>query len=275
MERVLGFAYGDGWPARWWSRVPGSLDLAVTQVDLALLPAGSPPLRVGFVSDLHIGPTTPEPLLERAFDALARLAPDVLILGGDYVFLEATAERMRRLVALVSRVPAKLKLAVLGNHDLWTYHDRVEAALSEAGCRILINDALVLPAPHADVCVLGLDEPWTGNADAGAALRACPPGRVRLLVCHSPDGFLLQPKGVGLYLAGHTHGGHLALPGGKAVVLPPGPGSRRWPRGLHRYGDGYVFVSRGVGATEVPMRSFSQPEVALITLHDDPSSVSA
>jgi len=267
MERVLGVVYRDGWAARLWAYVPGSTRVALSEHRLELLPPGTPKLLVAFVSDLHIGPTTPEVLLDQAFALLRSLAPDVLLLGGDYIFLQATKERAERLRQLVASVPAKAKLAVLGNHDLWTEHGLLESALAAAGCRVLINDAARLPPPYDAVCVVGIDEPWTGSPQPDIALSACPPQtQLRILLCHSPDGFLMVPNGIGLYVAGHTHGGHIALPGGRAVVLPPGPGSRRWPRGFHPFGDGHVYVSRGLGATEVPVRSFSTPEVALFTL---------
>jgi predicted MPP superfamily phosphohydrolase len=50
------------------------------------------------------------------------------------------------------------------------------------------------------------------------------------------------------------------------VVLPPGPYSKQLPFGLHRVEGTWVFVSRGVGATELPMRTFAPPDVALVTI---------
>ncbi len=78
---------------------------------MALLAPSTPPLRVGFASDLHIGPTTPPGILDAAMRALAEAKLDVLLLGGDYVFLDATPKKAQRLAALIERVPARLKLA--------------------------------------------------------------------------------------------------------------------------------------------------------------------
>ena len=91
---------------------------------LPLLPgrAGRRPLRLGFASDLHLGPVTPLSLVEEAFDQLDAAGLDVLALGGDYVSLEVTPAIAARLTALVARVRAPVKVAVLGNHDLWTRH---------------------------------------------------------------------------------------------------------------------------------------------------------
>ena len=50
---------------------------------------GRPPLRIAFASDLHLGPTTPSGVLDNAFALLHAAKPDVLALGGDYVYLGA------------------------------------------------------------------------------------------------------------------------------------------------------------------------------------------
>jgi predicted MPP superfamily phosphohydrolase len=266
VEALANVLYKGDWPARLWGMVPGATHVEVVRLTLAILPPGTKPLRLAFISDLHIGPTTPNRLLERAFELVANERPDAFLLGGDYVFLEATPARAERLRSLVELVPARTKVAVLGNHDLWTEHGLLERALEEGGAQVLVNRSVRLPEPHGDVYIVGLDEPWAGKPDPVAALAGVPPGAIKILLCHAPDGFPLLPTSIALYLAGHTHGGHIALPGGVPIVLPPGPGSRRWPRGMYRIGDGVAFVSKGVGGAEIPVRAFATPEVVVLTL---------
>src|SRR5207249_748297 len=112
--------------------------------------ARRPPLRIAFVSDIHIGPTTPTETIANAFTLLRNARPDVLVLGGDYVYGDVTDEAAAELERWAGSIAAPLKLAVLGNHDLWTDHGRLERALERAGVRMLINDAVRLPAPHTD-----------------------------------------------------------------------------------------------------------------------------
>jgi len=267
-ELLLRVAYQGGWPARAWSLVPGKALVQRLDHAICLDPARPRPrpLRLAFASDLHLGPTTPKSVLDRAFRLLDEAAPDVLILGGDYVFLDATPAIARDLRDRVRAVRAPIKLAVMGNHDLWTHHGLIEDALAEAGARVLINDAVRLPTPHDDVAILGIDDPWTGRPDGAWAVEACGDAAVRIGVSHSPDGLpFLRGRGVSLLLTGHTHGGQIALPGPRPIIVP-GPLGKRWPFGLHRDGDLTLFVSRGVGTTELPIRTFATPDIAVFTV---------
>src|SRR6185503_2289301 len=148
-ERLLSAFYGGGWAARLWARFPGATHVNLESHELVLgRDPERPPLRIAFASDLHLGPTTPPEVLDNAFGLLREAGPDVLALGGDYVFLGATEARVRELNDRVAGVSADIKIAVLGNHDFWARPARLEAALSHAGTLVLVNEAFRLPPPH-------------------------------------------------------------------------------------------------------------------------------
>lgn len=265
-ETVQRYAYAYDWPARLLSRIPAASRVRVLRHRLELLSKrpGRRPLRIAFASDLHIGPLTPAPLLDEAFARIAEARPDVLALGGDYVSLEVTPSIAARLEALVARVDVPLKVAVLGNHDLWTRHDLIERALSAGGARVLLNDTVTLPPPYDDVALVGLDDPWTGEVDADRAF-ATADAPVKLVLAHAPESVpFVEGRGVRLLLCGHTHGGQVAAPWGPVAVQ--GRLSRRWPHGLYQLDDMHLFVSRGVGYSDLPVRSFAPSDIAIFDL---------
>jgi predicted MPP superfamily phosphohydrolase len=270
VETLQSLVFAGRWPARVLDRVPAATRVQLIEHELHLsdgdASAGAElaPLRLAFISDLHIGPLTPPKLLDNAFQLLAQLAPDVLVLGGDYVFLDVNQSMARELEERVAAVPARTKLAVLGNHDLWTHHDLIERALERAGCRVLINDAQRLPPPHDRFAIVGIDEPWTGRADGGRAFAASD-APIKIAVSHAPEGLpFVEGRGAKLLLCGHTHGGQIALPRGPVVVH--GPLGRRWPSGLHHLAGMDLFVSRGIGLVDVPLRAYAPSDVSLFTL---------
>ena len=277
LEKGLSWLYSGSWPARLWGLVPGATRVTPLRHDVPVPGREDrPPLKIAFASDLHLGPTTPPALLDHAFALLREMEPDVLALGGDYVFLGATKDRVTELQARVHGVKAATKVAVLGNHDFWARPERLEDALIQGGVRVLVDDALRLPPPHDDVALVGLDDPLTRRgvsdeiareADVSRALAAVADVPVKVAVCHSPDGFRsVQGKGIALYLCGHTHGGHIALPGYRPIVMPSRYG-RLWPWGWHHVDGTRLFVSRGVGGSLVPVRTYAPPDVALFTIH--------
>jgi uncharacterized protein len=276
LEKFLAVLYAGGWPAKLWRLFPGATDVRLEKHALAVgRDPERPPLTLAFGSDFHLGPTTARQTLDRAFELLRESNPDVLLLGGDYVFLGATQDRVRELNDRVNGVPAGLKIAVLGNHDFWARPARLEVALSAAGAIVLINEAFRLPPPHDDVGIVGLDDPFTslGHGDFASrqhavdqALEKIADARVRIAVCHSPDGLnWIRGRGVHLLVAGHTHGGHIALPGYRPLFVPS-PVGRRYPYGRHEVDGTTLFVSRGVGGSLVPMRTWAPPDVAVFVV---------
>jgi uncharacterized protein len=274
-EECLRVAYSGGWPARLWGLVPGATAVRLIEHELKRGREGRPPLRIAFASDLHLGPTTPPRLLDNAFALIRNAQPDVLALGGDYVYLGSTPARVRELNDRVAGVPAPVKVAVLGNHDFWARPARLETALIAAGTVVLVDETLRLAPPHDDVALIGLDDPFTGrgrrdaHVDEGRlpdALRQAASARIRIALCHSPDGLTsIRGHRIDLLLCGHTHGGHLALPGHRPLVMPS-PMGRIYPWGLHDVDGTRLFVSRGVGGSFVPVRTWAPPDVAVFTI---------
>ena len=98
------------------------------------------------------------------------------------------------------------------------------------------------------------------------ALEKIADAKVRIAVCHSPDGLMwVRKRGVHLLLCGHTHGGHVALPGYRAIWVPS-PIGKLYPYGRHQIDETTLFVSRGVGGSLVPFRTWAPPDVAVFTV---------
>lgn len=266
LEGLQSALYARAWPAWVLDRVLPATRVSAIRHDLDFgRGGGRPPLKLAFASDLHIGPLTPPKLLDAAFAQLDAFAADVLVLGGDYVFLDVTAARARRLRELVARVAAPIKVAVLGNHDLWTDNTVLERALADAGVTVAINAAVRLPAPHDDVALVCIDEPWTGQPDAPRAFAQADDAAVRIAVAHAPEALPhVVGRGAQLMLCGHTHGGQVALPSGPLVVH--GPLGRRFPSGLRDVAGMKLFVSRGLGNVDLPLRAFAAPDVSLFRI---------
>jgi predicted MPP superfamily phosphohydrolase len=228
-------------------------------------PAGAPPLRIAYASDFHAGPTTHPELWRDACDALQATGAELLLLGGDFAALGARDADpvIRRLGEL--HFPLG-RFAVLGNHDYAFNAAYIGRQLEKAGIDLITNRNVALPAPWVGVWICGLDDWGYGDPDASAALGGADGFRVVLM--HAPSGVLdLDGERWEVALCGHTHGGQIALPGGRPLVSAHGPLSRHYSRGRFDLASGgTLLVSRGVGASGVPFRLFSVPEIIVCTV---------
>jgi predicted MPP superfamily phosphohydrolase len=86
-----------------------------------------------------------------------------------------------------------------------------------------------------------------------------------LLLSHDPDVFPRVPARVALTLAGHTHGGQVAVPLLRRPTLPSRFGER-YARGHIVEGGRHLLVTSGVGTSGLPVRLFAPPEVLVVTL---------
>lgn len=232
------------------------------------LTPNTPPLRIGFASDFHAGLITDRRVTASAFAALRGEAPDILLFGGDFVchkakYVDELCEHLKSLEAPLG------KFAVLGNHDYWTDTRYVAAGLGRAGVRVLVNENVRLGGAYGGYVLCGLDDPGYGRPDADAAFRGA--DGVKILLTHSPDGVrMLGRRSFDVGLCGHTHGGQVALPNGKPILLPEGVLCKEYPHGrfLIEGDDGRastLIVSRGVGCSTLPFRLFSDPDVVVCT----------
>jgi predicted MPP superfamily phosphohydrolase len=263
IDRLERLGYLGDWSLRLGRALgtPSSVRVVRHTVPSQRYPAEAPPLRIGFAADFHAGPMTDPLVLTAACRALAAGQPDLILLGGDFVSLEA--RDIDQLVPELKALQAPLGCyAVLGNHDYWASAGHIEARLRDAGFGLLTNRNIRLPPPFDSVWLCGLDDHWQGRPDPGAAFERA--DGIRIVLMHSPSGLLdLEAYPFDLALCGHTHGGQIAFPSGRPVLLPHGPLSRRYARGRFMVRGGTLIVTIGVGCSVLPVRVFAPPEVVI------------
>jgi predicted MPP superfamily phosphohydrolase len=201
-------------------------------------------------------------LIERVAAARA----DLLLITGDFVNDKNDHRAaMPILKRLLPRLKARLGVfGVLGNHDT----DIVAPVMAEWGVTLIDGRRAVLEgAEGARVELVGL--PGLARRDLDAHFMAGIPakgaGTLRVVLSHYPDHFRrVRPLGADIFLAGHTHGGQICLPGGRPLIthdtMP-----KSCCKGVKRMRDSWYLVSRGLGYASVPVRVNCPAEVAEVT----------
>lgn len=243
-------------------------DLKTSRLELRLKGLGRKldGFKIVHLTDLHRGPLVPESFIEYVVERANDLQPDLTVLTGDYV--SRSSYHMSSCAQCLSKLSAPFGVvAVLGNHDYWTDAKEVTRRLKEmAQIRVLRNQAIYIFVEDAALSIAGLDDPVTAHDDIEQTLAGTPSDVPTVLLAHTPDIIEKAAENhVELVLAGHTHGGQIAVPGFGPVIANSRYG-RRYASGLKRLGGTAIYTNRGVGMAVLPIRINCPPEVALITL---------
>jgi predicted MPP superfamily phosphohydrolase len=300
---------------------------ALREAQVPVLPRGSRPIRILQVSDLHFVPGQDRKMAW--VRDLARLEPDLVVNSGDNLsHMEAVPPVLRALEPLME-FPG---IFVLGSNDVYAPHFKNPAkyltrsyarnrddrpllpvadlvtGMTTRGWKDLNNARATVDVAGLPVEFVGVDDPHiqrdryesvAGAASSDAALM--------IGLTHAPYQRVLDAMaadGAGLIIAGHTHGGQIALPVMGAIVTNCDLDRRRakglsrwWPgAGIHRVDrdraegrDGvsddihpwvrrasheppppdaaWLHVSAGLGTNRfAPVRFACRPEASLVTL---------
>lgn len=274
------------------------------------LPPGSEPVRILQVSDLHLTPGQCKKI--EWVRSLAELEPDFVVNSGDNLaHLEAVPPLLRAMEPLMERPGA----FVLGSNDRYapvlknparyltpsyakSPRQRVRLPVAElvdglraGGWADLDNARTVVTMGAHRVELVGVDDPHI-RRDRYASVAGPARDDVALTMglVHAPYQRVLDAMvadGASVVLAGHTHGGQLALPLWGALVTNCDIDTRR-AKGLSRWWPGagaagrsggaapssaapddaaWLHVSAGLGTSPyAPARFACRPEATLLTL---------
>jgi predicted MPP superfamily phosphohydrolase len=252
-----------------WRIEPHWIEVVRRKLPLVGLPAELAGKRLVQVSDLHAGPVVDQSYLIGAMERLETLAPDWLVLTGDFMSCYGDEEVAKALEVIREAPRATFgRFAILGNHDYGQYWcvyaaaDKLSAGLESLDVRVLRNEV----AEAGELQLAGMDDLWTPNFQPERVLADIASDRPSLLLCHNPDGVdrpeLSQYRG--WTLAGHTHGGQCKAPFLNPPINPVQ--NKRYVAGEYELASGgRLYINRGLGYLH-RVRFNARPEITVFTL---------
>src|SRR3990172_2341390 len=198
------------------------------------------------LSDIHHCEYVPREFIRKCVWKVNTLSPDIIVLTGDFVygsnaFIPSVAEEL-----------SELK--------------------SKEGVHVLINEHIPLYRKKDYLFIAGVDDLWRGNMDLDATLKGMD-DKPKILLSHNPDAIeMIKHTGIDFVMAGHTHGGQVCLP----LYGPPVVYSKfgaRYAAGLFHEEKTIMYVNKGIGVSNFPVRFFARPEITLFTLQNSLQSV--
>jgi len=218
-------------------------------------------LRIGHISDFHLGDLMPIDRALGAVDLLAEQEPDLVVCTGDVVDLHV--QGAEPLLHAMANINAPLgTILVLGNHDELDCAYTLGSMALNAGVLLLRDAVCQIHRGGEQLNIAGIDWAKSSKRCKDKVDRVCT-AQTHLLLAHNPKAFKASSfLGVPLTLSGHTHGGQLALHGSKGTNLAI---THRYSAGVYERGHSRLFVTVGVGAW-FPLRINCPAEVAMVTV---------
>jgi len=224
-------------------------------------------VRIAQLSDIHVGHMTPVEHVRAAISTANAAKPDVIALTGDYV------NWRRHEAGLAGEQLADLKaervVAVLGNHDYFTWGAGVTAALAKNHYDVLRNQHTMVELNGAPLALIGVDDPVTRHDDLDRSFAGVPASATKVVLCHAPDlaPYVARRATPDLILSGHTHGGQIYIKGITDRIMKKV--GLHFRRGVYDVGARTkLYVTPGVGFSGVRKRAGegTAAEVAVLTL---------
>ena len=271
----------------WGLLEPKFIDVEEETAIIPNLPPAWEGQRIGQVSDFQVGMWFDNTgTMRDSIKKLVEEKPAAVLITGDFIYhsLPNASEELSKVTqAIQPLIKANIPTyAVLGNHDyshkpaLPELGEQVKNTLEGIGVKVLQNQAVKIESPviqqsNQPLYLVGIGAYIAKNSDVNKALAELPNNSPRVVMMHNPASFAaFPPQTAPLAVAGHTHGGQIRLP------FTPQWSYLSLIKGEEVYGDAWIknygeegnnlYVNRGIGFSDVPIRINCAPEVTLFTL---------
>jgi hypothetical protein len=264
----------------------GRFNFKVEEIGVKIenLPESMVGLKIVQISDLHLSSFHRHSRkLEKAINIIRDLEPDILVNTGDYVSFGY--REMEPFIDILSKAGGKYgSFAILGNHDIGTYHPDWNQELRDTnvvimsrfidrtGYDLLIDENRTIRIGSSTLSVIGVSTsgsiPDIFYGDINRATIGSDTTNFRLLLSHDPNHWVYNKadlEGIELTLSGHTHGMQLGLLLGSIRISPARLIFPAW-YGLYGSDNQYLYVNRGLGVIGFPFRIGMPPEITLLVL---------
>lgn len=219
--------------------------------------------RVAFISDIHYPSLFTEKRLRRLVSCLEKEAPDLLLLGGDYVTDNDSIDSL--FAALASIKPCHGIYAVLGNHE-HRNSELIALAMQRHGIGLLADTTVELCGSESSIYIAGVLDSFVCDSTMMRHVEALSKENFVILLAHTPDYAERSSTPADIVLSGHTHGGQVSLMGLYTPVKNTVYGTR-FLRGRNVTTAGTtVITTNGVGSSRKKIRFCAPSEVVLLTL---------
>lgn len=242
------------------------------------IPKGFEGFRIAQISDLHNceqGKSNSKTLA-----LLKNAHPDIIVITGDMI-----DSRHTKIDVAVDFAKKAVKIApcyyVCGNHEarMPDEYAILLKKLKKAGVHTMQNEVIKIKKINDTITLIGAEDPYVTRRETNRENSEILDSTLQELLRYNESAFTVllvhRPEHIKVYaennidlaLTGHTHGGQIKLPFIGGLFAPNQGFLPKYDSGFFKEKDTTLFISRGVGNSQFPVRFLNPPEIPIIELH--------
>ena len=228
------------------------------------LPLSFDGLKIVHFSDVHYNRAITKKKIMDIVNEINLINPDIVVFTGDLVDKDMNLNKSdyEFLTESLSNMQAKYgKYAVLGNHD-YLVKDEVLKIFNDSEFEYLENAYEIITSSGGDeILVSGIGNATYNLDDVDKTFDEVKDAGYKLVLMHEPDvsDDIINSYDVDLILGGHSHNGQIRLPLIGALYTPEG--AKKYYDEYYRVNGIDIFVSSGIGVSNIDMRLFNKPSI--------------
>ena len=231
--------------------------------------------KIVHITDIHYGRTINKKELNDLVEKINLVKPNIVVLTGDLIdkSSDMTDKDIKIISKAISKIDATIgKYAIKGNHD---YKYKKWDILIENSGFVNLNDTyeLIYGNENDYILLSGMSTNIYGKKNIDDKVKIYEDfinnsevkPNYSILLMHEPD-FIdsFDYNNYNLVLAGHSHNGQVRLPFIGAIVKPNY--GRKYYDNYYKLNNTDLYVSSGLGVSEVNFRLFNRPTFNLYRL---------
>jgi predicted MPP superfamily phosphohydrolase len=215
-------------------------------------------LKVAAIADLHINAWTSPKSINKIFDKVQSLNPDIIVIVGDVIDVDIN-KNDRFLEYGFSKLKAPQGVFVVtGNHEYYTGVKAFYDMFNKIGAKALKNESVLA---GEIINIAGIEDiNWNNQEIILKSLSNTDNKYPTIFLSHRPESFNIAQQKEVFQISGHTHAGQ----------IPPIWIARnffmQYNYGFYKKGKSTMYITSGVRWWGPPMRLFNTCEIVLITI---------